>query len=100
VPEYARPNFQSYAVRVTPEYPLSRDQLMQTLLDRGISTRRGIMNSHQEAAYADSGPWRLPASEGARDSIVLLPLYDALTHEEQDFVIAQLTELALVRLAG
>ena len=29
VPEYARPNYQAYPVRVTPDYPLSRDELMQ-----------------------------------------------------------------------
>src|SRR5690242_297616 len=56
VPAYARTNYQSYAVRVTPAYGLGRDALMQALLERGISTRRGIMSSHQEAAYADLGP--------------------------------------------
>src|SRR5437764_260434 len=44
VPPDARPNYQSYAVRVTPEYPLSRDELMAVLLEHGITTRRGIMN--------------------------------------------------------
>src|SRR5206468_45409 len=52
VPDYARPNYQSYAVQVTRDFPLTRDELMQALLERGISTRRGIMNSHQEQAYA------------------------------------------------
>src|SRR5262245_9786669 len=74
VPEYARPNYQSYAVRVTETCPLTRDGLMQALLERGISTRRGIMNAHQEPAY-QGGRWKLPASEAARDSIVLLPLH-------------------------
>src|SRR5207248_2134995 len=45
VPGYARPNFQSYPVRVTPEYPMSRDELMQSLLEVGISSRRGVMNA-------------------------------------------------------
>jgi dTDP-4-amino-4,6-dideoxygalactose transaminase len=92
VPEYARPNYQSYAVRVTPEYRRTRDELMQALLDRGISTRRGIMNSHQEAAYAGTGPWRLPHSEAARDEVVLLPLFGGMTDEEQHRVIEALTE--------
>jgi perosamine synthetase len=83
VPVYARPNYQSYAVRVTPEYPLSRDRLMQVLLDGGVSTRRGIMNSHQEAAYAGAGPQRLPHSEAARDGAVLLPLFPGLTADDQ-----------------
>ena len=51
-PDWTGPNYQSYPVRVTADYPLSRDELMQALLERGISTRRGIMNAHQEPAYA------------------------------------------------
>jgi dTDP-4-amino-4,6-dideoxygalactose transaminase len=87
VPEWALPNYQSYAVRVTPEYPLSRDELMQALLDAGVSTRRGIMNAHQEAAYADLPPVSLPESEAARDHAVLLPLFHELTEEDVDHVV-------------
>jgi dTDP-4-amino-4,6-dideoxygalactose transaminase len=94
VPEWANTNYQSYAVRVTPDYPISRDQLMQALLDAGVSTRRGIMNSHQEAAYAGTGAARwadLSVSEEARDSVVLLPLHHELTEQDQDRVISALT---------
>jgi perosamine synthetase len=96
VPDYTRTNYQSYAVRVTPEFPHTRDQLMQALLDRRIGTRRGIMNSHQEAAYATEGPYHLPASEAARDNVVLLPLFHSMTDEDQDYVIDQLRELAMI----
>lgn len=82
IPEYARPNFQSYAVRVMPDYPLGRDELMRALAERGIRTRRGIMNIHQEAAYAEAGPRCLPHSEAARDAVVLLPLHPGLTAED------------------
>ncbi|HEY1377407.1 MAG TPA: DegT/DnrJ/EryC1/StrS family aminotransferase [Gemmataceae bacterium] len=82
VPDDARTNYQSYAVRVTDEYPLGRDELMRALLEQGISTRRGIMNSHQEPAYADLPPQNLPHSEAARDGVVLLPLYVGMTPED------------------
>src|SRR5262249_26874519 len=89
IPDYVRPSFQAYPVRVTDEYPLSRDELMQALLEQGISTRRGIMNAHQEAPYAS--PMRsLPHSEAARDGVILLPLYSQMTDEEQDYVIEAL----------
>jgi dTDP-4-amino-4,6-dideoxygalactose transaminase len=87
VPDYARPNFQAYPVRVRPEYPLSRDDLMQVLLDNGVSTRRGIMNSHQEAACADLQPHPLPHSEAARDSVIMLPLFSGMTQEQQKRVL-------------
>lgn len=47
-------NYQSYMARVRPDAPVSRDTLMQVLLDRGISTRRGIMASHREIPYRDA----------------------------------------------
>jgi dTDP-4-amino-4,6-dideoxygalactose transaminase len=91
-PDYARSNFQSYAVGVTPRFPQTRDQLMQSLLERGITTRRGIMNSHQEPAYA-AEEWRLPHSEAARDNTVLLPLHTLMTDEDQEYVIDALRTL-------
>jgi perosamine synthetase len=94
VPENMRCNYQSYAVRVTHDFPLSRDQLMQELLDVGICTRRGIMNSHQELAYAELESRSLPESEAARDSVILLPMYDSLQWDEQHRVIAQVLETA------
>jgi perosamine synthetase len=90
VPQWANTNYQSYAVRVTDEYPITRDDLMQSLLDDGVSTRRGIMNAHQEPAYAGQREYDLPASEDARDSVVLLPLHHELTEEDQDRVIDRL----------
>jgi perosamine synthetase len=92
VPEYARTNFQSYLVRVLPEYGLGRDELMQRLLDEGISTRRGIMNSHQETAYADLDTAPLPHSEAARDATIVLPLYPGMSHTELDLVLGHLAE--------
>jgi dTDP-4-amino-4,6-dideoxygalactose transaminase len=94
VPAYARPNYQSYPVRLTSESFLEPIGMMQSMLARGISTRRGIMNAHQEASYADEPHCDLPESEAARDDVVLLPIFDAMTHDEQERIIDQLTELA------
>jgi dTDP-4-amino-4,6-dideoxygalactose transaminase len=100
VPAQVRTNYQSFVVRLTPEFPLSRDELMQALLERGINTRRGIMNSHQEAAYAESRRQPLPCSEAARDQTILLPLYSSMSATEQEYVVNQLRVLASVRKAG
>jgi dTDP-4-amino-4,6-dideoxygalactose transaminase len=91
VPDWARTNFQSFAVRVTSDYPMTRDALMQSLLEKGISTRRGIMNAHQEAAYADFATRPLPESEAARDSVILLPLFAGMTADDQQSVIDAMT---------
>lgn len=99
VPDYVRPNYQAYPVRVTADFPLRRDNLMQTLLSEGISSRRGIMNSHQEGAYAGATHSPLPQSESARDSVLMLPLYTTLTTAEQARVIAVLQNVATPALA-
>jgi dTDP-4-amino-4,6-dideoxygalactose transaminase len=100
VPADVRTNYQSYAVRVMPEYPLGRDELMQAVLGRGISTRRGIMNAHQEMAYADMFPQRLPHSEAVHASTILLPLYSGMTDEDQSYVIESLRNLGRTAKAG
>jgi dTDP-4-amino-4,6-dideoxygalactose transaminase len=100
VPPGVRSNYQSYALRVTPEYPLGRDALMQELLRHGVSTRRGIMNAHQEGACADLPPRYLPCSEAARDSVILLPLFPGMTEREQQRMIDCLRRAATRAKAG
>ncbi len=93
VPDYAEPNFQSYAVRLRPSAPVSRNRLIEHLLERGIAAKPGIMTAHRESAYRDRCPGlRLPNTEKASDQSVLLPLYPTLTEEEQDQIIAELFE--------
>jgi dTDP-4-amino-4,6-dideoxygalactose transaminase len=84
-PRYCRANWQSYPVRVCHDAPVTRDMLMQHLLDIGISSRRGIMNAHQEPAYASI--FSLQYSEQARDSVILLPLFNGMKKEEVEEVV-------------
>lgn len=90
-PTFARTNWQSYCVQL----PEGCDQraVMQTMLDAGIATRRGIMCSHREAPYAASPPRHpLPRSEAAQDRCILLPLYVQMTEVEQDQVVSTLKQ--------
>lgn len=84
-PAWARSNWQSYAVRLDESIPQQR--VMQTMLDAGVSTRRGIMCAHREPAYADWPHGPLPTSEHAQDRCVLLPLYNGMTAEQQQQVV-------------
>jgi len=90
-PSWARSNWQSYCVRL-PEKSVQME-VMQAMLDAGVSTRRGIMCSHREEAYRDlpiSHP--LPHSEAAQDHCILLPLFPQMTEEEQARVAAALRQ--------
>ncbi len=97
-PEWARTNWQSYCVRLPAD--LDQRKVMQTMLDEGIATRRGIMCAHREPAYADPATWRcaqsaceprgncpnLAESERAQRHGVILPLFPQMTEAQQDQV--------------
>jgi dTDP-4-amino-4,6-dideoxygalactose transaminase len=76
-PAECRSNWQSYPIKILKGAPLGRTQIMERMLALGISTRRGIMNAHQEPAYR-SRREPLPRSEEARDQVILLPFYNRL----------------------
>ncbi|MDD5440436.1 MAG: DegT/DnrJ/EryC1/StrS aminotransferase family protein [Candidatus Omnitrophica bacterium] len=90
-PVYARSNWQSYAVTILDGAPLDQKGLMQHMLNAGISTRRGIMNAHQEKAYGSD--IRLPHSEQARDTAVLLPLYHHMRGEDVKTIVKTLKKI-------
>ena len=64
---------------------------MQSLLDQGIATRRGIMCSHREAPYLGQKQRHdLRQSELAQDHSILLPLYAQMTEDDQAIVATAL----------
>jgi dTDP-4-amino-4,6-dideoxygalactose transaminase len=109
-PDWARSNWQSYCVRLPDR--CDQQQVMQTLLDAGVSTRRGIMCAHRELVYMSEN-WlcggdrtvcqceggrcdRLQESEQAQDQAILLPLFHSMTAQDQEYIIQTLkTELLL-----
>jgi len=81
-PEWARSNWQSYCVRLPDR--VDQKGVMQALLDQGISTRRGVMCSHREPAYANHEQTHdLTQSEAAQDHCILLPIYTQMTEADQ-----------------
>jgi perosamine synthetase len=97
-PEGLRHNYQSYMPRLAKDAPISRDELMQALLDRGISTRRGVMAIHRELPYRDSR-WDsgLTHTNAVTDESIILPLFHQLTEQEQARVIESLQEIGQAR---
>jgi len=89
-------NFQSFSIYLMAPSPISRNDLMQKLLDQGISTRRGIMLTHKEKAYINLDyNSQLPVSEDLNKNSVLLPLYVPMTSE----TVAQVIQ-AVLSLTG
>ena len=93
-PDYAERTWQSYPIRIGAGAPIDAEELMRMLLRDGISTRRGVMAIHLEAAYAGRGE-ALPHTEAAAREVVLLPLFPGLGDEAQDYVIERLARVAV-----
>lgn len=83
--DWARSNWQSYCVRLPDR--LEQKRVMQSLLDQGIATRRGIMCSHREPPYSHlERRHELRQSELAQDHSILLPIYAQMTDHDQERV--------------
>ncbi len=93
-PPWARSNWQTYWVTLTPQCPKEQGEVMQALQVRGIQTRRGVMCAHREPAYRNlSLPFPLPVSEMLQDRSIILPLYPGMSETDQDLVVTALQEI-------
>lgn len=87
-------NYQSYSIKLGNEYAEKRNWFMEKMLEKGISTRRGIMTTHRESAYKMTcQDIFLPLSEKYSDQSVILPLYFPMLQEDIDKVIETVSRL-------
>jgi perosamine synthetase len=98
-PEYCQSNYQSYSIYLKQNCPVSRDELMQKLLDVGISTRSGIMTAHRETAYREyCQDLNMPISEDICDNSILLPLFVKMDDQDVTNIIVKMCEVLGVSL--
>jgi perosamine synthetase len=96
-PSYGETNHQSFWVVLPDGFPVERDELLERLLDAGISARRGIMAAHLEPAHAERSHGDLAVTERLTRRSLLLPLFHEMTEQEQDRVAAALRREAGLR---
>lgn len=81
--------------------PEPRDQLRQSLQDRGVGTAVYYpLPLHLQAVYANLGyqPGSLPVSEQLGHCVLSLPMFPELTPEQQDRVISGIREVLAAAL--
>ncbi|MFD5085536.1 DegT/DnrJ/EryC1/StrS family aminotransferase [Kitasatospora sp. NPDC058406] len=88
-PPHGTTNYQSCWV-LPPDGAPDRAELLARLAEAGVSARRGIMAAHLEAPYEGTARVPLPATELLTRRSLILPLYHALTEEQQDRVVGAL----------
>ncbi len=86
VPEYVQHNYQSYWVELLDNAPVNRNELMQRLLEKGISSRRGVMAIHREPCYSRHNAILL-LTERITENTIILPLYPSMADDEVRHVI-------------
>ncbi len=82
--------WQAHVSMVDADAPLQRDDLMAALAARGIQTRPGthaihMLDYHRE--HLGHRPDDLPASRAAHERSLALPLHNAMTADDVDYVV-------------
>lgn len=89
-------NYSYFPVLVQNDYPLGRDALYQKLKDRGIHARRYfyplISDFPMYRGLPSAGRACLPVAARAAEKVLCLPIYPALSAEQQERIVAAIME--------
>ena len=84
-------NYAYFPILVSPDYPLSRDDLFQKLHDNGIYARRYFYPLISEfpmyRGLPSAAPANLPVATRASKEVICLPIYPDLSEEQTDLVV-------------
>lgn len=84
-------NYSYFPILVEPDYPLRRDELYQKLKEQSINGRRYFYPLISEfpmyRGLPSSAPSNLPIATQAAQKVLCLPIYPALTRQDQQRVI-------------
>lgn len=94
IPDYAKPNYQSYILQIDKNCASPTDKIIKYLLKNNIHAKAGITSIHNQVCYKRLfGSIKLPETEKATGQTIILPLYPQLKKNEQDFVIRHLLNI-------
>ncbi|WP_332910194.1 DegT/DnrJ/EryC1/StrS family aminotransferase [Algoriphagus boritolerans] len=89
--------WQSYVTFVDEsKAPASRNQIMELLQERGISTRPGTHAVHMLNFYKEKyqiQPSDFPGAQAANDFSMAIPLHNRMSEEDFNYVVQVLKEL-------
>jgi dTDP-4-amino-4,6-dideoxygalactose transaminase len=88
--------FHQYTIRITKEFPLTRDKLSEILKESGIDNAIFYpVPIHQQKAYPEYHHLRYPISEKISKEVLSLPVHPSLTSEELGYIIRTIKEIDL-----
>ena len=93
VPEDRIHCYSSYCIKILPHSRWRRDEILQSMADKGISCRRGIQPLYAEPYFRPIYPnLLLPASEGVAKTTMFLPIFPGLSEADQARVVKALKD--------
>ncbi|MGB6779562.1 DegT/DnrJ/EryC1/StrS family aminotransferase [Planococcus sp. 11815] len=85
-----------FIIRVTEEFPMSRDELIDYLAEKNIGTSVHFIPVHMMTAYREFGSQSfLPNTEKWFSEIMSLPLYSTLEIEDIDRIVKTINQIPL-----
>jgi perosamine synthetase len=92
-----------YGIVCEKQFPVSRDQLIEKLLERGIESRKFFKPMHLQKSIRDYGlraPSPMPISEHLGDAGLYLPSSSSLAVEDIDRICDAIAEVTSVKKTG
>lgn len=90
VPDSCRHGWQSFVVKVLPEKaPMQRNQLMEFLQEKGISTRPGTHAVHMLDLYKQQFNFRdedFPSAKDCNDNSMAIPLHNRMSADDFEYI--------------
>lgn len=101
-PPAGRHAWHLYAIRITPEFGLTRDELAQALNLAGIGTSVHFIPVHHFPYFrellGDAACDRLPVADRVFAQLLSLPLHPGLSDADVDYVCTRIADLARPRV--
>lgn len=87
--------FHQYTIRITEKYPVSRDELLNILKEKGIGT--GVhypLPIHQQELYKKlKYKDKMPVAEKLAKQVISLPVHPAVTEKDLEYIIETISSV-------
>lgn len=97
IPSNGQHAWQSFVTYVDPETsPMARNEIMERLQSRGISTRPGTHAVHMLGYYVDRfgySPDDYPGARASNDNSMAIPLHNRMVAEDYEYVVEVIKSL-------
>lgn len=93
VPQDRTHCYSSYCIKILPVSRRTRDEVIESMAERGVSCRRGIPPLYAEPYFRPKHPdLVLPVSEEVAGTTMFLPIFPGLSETDQARVVSALKE--------